>query len=51
MTAQPLHTRDADCDVNPETNCCRTCGVEHADPCVICGGRGFHLDGCEEVTR
>jgi len=41
-----LHTKDEDCDVDPETNNCRVCGVYHGDPCAVCGGRGFHRPWC-----
>ena len=47
----PVHTKDADCIVNPETNLCVDCGVEHGDPCVDCGGRGFHLPACPWMTE
>jgi hypothetical protein len=40
------HFTDADCTVDPDTGCCEECGVEHADPC-ICGGRGYHVKGCQ----
>lgn len=43
------HSRDEDCDVDPESDCCRLCGVYHGDPCPECRGRGFHVDGCSEV--
>lgn len=44
------HARDEDCDVDPETDTCRVlaCQVYHGDPCSVCGGRGFHHDGCPE---
>ena len=40
------HTKDEDCTVDPETQCCTVCGVGHGDPCEFCGGRGFHMDNC-----
>ena len=40
------HTKDEDCDVDPETDCCRVCGVHHAEPCPECGGCGFHRGAC-----
>ena len=40
------HSQDSDCTVNPETNCCYGCGVEHGDPCPVCGGRGYHRADC-----
>jgi hypothetical protein len=43
------HESDDQCAVDPSTHCCRVCGVMHGDPCPICGGRGFHLDGCAEI--
>ena len=39
------HTKDADCNLD-ETDCCVICGTYHGDPCHICGGRGFHMEGC-----
>lgn len=47
-SARPDHNRDEDCDVDPATDLCRACGVHHGDPCVECGGRGFHKPGCSE---
>jgi len=44
-----VHTTDQDCTVDPRTNCCRECGVEHGDPCDVCHGRGFHrMVACPE---
>lgn len=43
------HSKDADCDVDRETGCCRGCGAEHGKPCERCGGRGYHVDGCGEM--
>lgn len=41
------HERDEHCDVDPETDLCRACGVHHDEPCGHCGGRGFHThDEC-----
>lgn len=40
------HVKDSDCTLNPETNECIECGVLHGDPCLDCGGRGFHKEGC-----
>lgn len=45
-----IHTRDEQCDVDPDDLCCRVCGVDHSETCPACGGRGFHRDGCEEVS-
>lgn len=42
----PIHERDEDCDVDPETGDCRECGVTHGDPCPDCGGSGFHRPEC-----
>jgi hypothetical protein len=44
------HTKDSDCDVDPETDCCRACGVLHGDHCPDCGGVGFHRDTCPEMV-
>lgn len=40
------HTKDADCTVDPKTDLCAECGVYHGDPCIDCGGRGFHKQEC-----
>jgi hypothetical protein len=40
------HECDEECDVDPTTDTCRVCGVHHGSPCPVCGGRGFHVDGC-----
>ena len=42
------HTKDSDCTVDPATNLCTGCGVEHGEPCFQCGGRGFHTNDCCE---
>lgn len=40
------HHQDTDCFVNPDTNLCYGCGVDHSGECVECGGRGFHKNEC-----
>lgn len=40
------HTRDEDCAVDPDTDACGVCGVEHGPACPSCGARAFHRDGC-----
>ena len=41
------HTRDADCtSIDPLTDLCNFCHVEHGDPCVHCRARAFHLPNC-----
>lgn len=40
------HARDADCTVGPD-DCCVACGAHHGDPCVDCGGSGFHAANCD----
>jgi len=44
------HTEDADCtlDANGE---CTICHVLHGDPCMDCGGRGFHKRDCILMDR
>ena len=42
------HSRDEDCTLDA-TDSCSVCGVYHGDPCPVCGGRGFHRDGCERI--
>lgn len=46
--ARLAHTKDDDCTVSPETDCCIECGVLHGDPCPACMGLGYHRDGCPE---
>lgn len=46
---QPLpHTQDTDCTLD-DHGLCIFCGALHGEPCVYCGGRGFHKPGC--LTR
>jgi hypothetical protein len=44
----PDHVQDSDCEghINPETDCCIVCGVDHSTVCILCGGRGFHAVTC-----
>ena len=47
MASNQIHSKDSDCDVNPETNACRQCGVDHSGaPCADCGAVAFHAPGC-----
>jgi hypothetical protein len=48
MADYTMHLRDEDCAVDPETDCCSICGVDHSGQCPICGGRGFHRFGCTD---
>jgi hypothetical protein len=49
LVAAPPHTRDEACTLDPNGGLyCIVCGTSHADPCVTCGGKGFHLDGCKD---
>lgn len=43
------HRADSDCTVDPQTNLCTGCGVEHGDPCPGCTGRGYHAANCPHV--
>lgn len=45
------HTKDEDCDVDPETGLCKVCRVDHSDLCPDCGGRGFHNEGCPQMIQ
>lgn len=39
------HTKDAEC--TPDTvGVCTICHAWHGDPCLECGGRAYHKDGC-----
>jgi hypothetical protein len=42
------HQQDEDCagHIDPSTNLCKVCGVEHGDMCPGCTGRGYHRPGC-----
>lgn len=45
------HNRDSDCTLEPhdaatEGALCIGCGVMHGDPCIDCGGRGYHNQPC-----
>ena len=46
----PIHTKDEDCTVDPETLECTICQVYHGDPCEKCGGTGFHKGKCLIVS-
>lgn len=39
------HTTDAHCSLDSD-GVCRFCGVLAGPPCLDCGGRSFHRDGC-----
>ena len=42
------HSQDSDCSIDPGTECCRTCGVDHSGPpCPHCDGVAFHAPDCE----
>ena len=49
------HNCDDDCapfigeDDGIHTRECSVCGVSHGDPCMECGGRGYHDPDCSEV--
>ncbi len=49
------HETDADCapylppDDGTEVLECPVCRVWHGDPCPVCGGRGYHNEGCAEI--
>jgi len=42
------HTKDSDCTVDPTTNLCTICQVEHLDPCLDCGQRAYHKSDCPQ---
>lgn len=44
------HSKDSDCTVDRETNCCQVCRVYHGEPCPVCGGTGFHVNGCANIA-
>lgn len=48
LEIDPPHSQDEHCEVDPETDLCRGCGVSHGEPCPACGGRGYHRrDDCQ----
>lgn len=44
-----VHTKASQCTVDPETNLCSECGVDHSEPCPTCGARAFHAEGCGQI--
>lgn len=46
-----VHTQDSDCTVDPETQFCTGCDVDHTDECRDCKGRGFHNEGCPSLAE
>ena len=44
------HATDTDCTIDPATDCCTICGVDHSGECPDCHGRGFHRPGCPELS-
>jgi len=46
--AKVIHECDEDCTVGDD-GCCVECGVFHDDPCLHCGGCGFHAAECEAM--
>lgn len=43
------HVQDSDCVIDSMTGLCLICGVDHSEPCVVCGGRGFHKALCPQM--
>lgn len=43
-----IHTHDAHCTVDSETDTCSICGVYHGYPCEECFGTGFHSRRCSQ---
>lgn len=41
-----IHEKDSDCTVNPDTQTCSVCFVDHSRECPDCHQRGFHLSAC-----
>jgi len=39
------HARDSDCTLDA-AHVCTECGVWHGAPCLKCGARGYHTNGC-----
>jgi hypothetical protein len=46
---EQTHRTDSDCTLDPITQQCKVCGVLHGDPCLDCGGRGFHRSHCRQL--
>jgi len=47
MKPMVAHHQDEDCTrIDPETQLCRDCGVDHSNECPDCKGRGFHRPRC-----
>ena len=45
------HTQDADCTIDPDTDSCEHCGVDHSGDCPDCQGKGFHADSCPQMLN
>jgi hypothetical protein len=47
-----VHLRDSDCTVDPATDLCTGCDVDHSGQCPGCLQRGYHTAACldTEVT-
>lgn len=44
------HHQDADCALTLKADTCTVCGVIHGEPCLACGGRGFHRPTCVNLV-
>jgi hypothetical protein len=45
MIAHAQHTQDSDCSLD-SNGLCVVCLAVHGNPCIECGGRGYHRDIC-----
>ena len=43
------HTKDSDCTIDPLDGSCVVCGVLGDEPCLVCDGVRYHVEGCQEI--
>ena len=44
------HAKDSDCILD-NNGVCLDCGIQHGDPCPVCGSRGYHARSCANLMQ